>query len=767
MPDLIKRTKALELEQSEVLFGADPQKGIVAVEPMGQRGMRLFIREGKEVHTKDEVFTPFMLLEDKVLMKSFKGHYKTERLSSDNDYKCLILFETWEDCQKARTFLQKKTGESASSHQAPYLFLSDPVYQFLLFTGKSFFKGLGFMDIHRLALDIETACAPGYEFSNPEREEDRIISIALANNRGYSEVIFGRDMDEKDMLVALGERIRGLDPDVIEGHNLFNFDLEYIRARAQMHGVVLSWGRDGSMPQVRRSRFTVAERIIDYSRMEIFGRHVVDTMFLLQYYDVSARELESYGLKSAARHFGLSEEDRTYIEGKDVQWYYDHEPESLKKYNIEDAKETLALSELLGYSFFLQARIFPFSYQNIFVRGNATKINALFLREYLRKRTSVPKPKGAREFEGGYTDVFVHGLVQNVVHCDVASLYPSLMLAYGLQPSGDSLNVCLPLLRDLRKFRLDAKHLAQEAETKHDRDYYQALQQTFKVLINSFYGYLGTEMHHFADPGVAAEVTRHGREIIRTMLDWLRKEKATPVEIDTDGIYFVPPMGVDTEQKAEDLVQRLSDSLPEGIEVSMDGLYPAMFSYKMKNYALLDDKGRVLIRGSALRSRGMEKFLREFLSDMLQLLLKGKGEEVKELLEACMERIEKHEMDISLLAKTETLAETLESYKQKVQAGKRNPAALYELALASGRPYRAGDQLSYYVTGSKKSVRVYENSKLASSHDASHPDENVPYYQDKLLALYDKFREFLPGEKPQAEVKRKKTGKQKQQKLIS
>jgi DNA polymerase I len=238
------------------------------------------------------------------------------------------------------------------------------------------------------------------------------------------------------------------------------------------------------------------------------------------------------------------------------------------------------------------------------------------------------------------------------------------------------------------------------------------------------------------------------------------------VEIDTDGIYFVPPAGVDTEGKAQDLVKRLSDTLPEGIEVSMDGFYPAMFSYKMKNYALLDQKGRMLIKGSALRSRGMEKFLREFLSEMLRLLLGGKGEKVKEFMEEYMGKIERHEVDISLLAKTETLAENLDTYKQKVEGGKRNPAALYELALASGRPYRAGDQLSYYVTGSKKSVRVYDNCKLASAYDPSHPDENVPYYQDKLLSLHEKFREFLPGEKAKEE-KKGKPGKQEQKKLIS
>jgi DNA polymerase I len=737
--------KALALEDNEVLFGADPEEGIVAVEPIGDNAMRLFTRKGGRVETKDQVFTPFLIIQDEALMKGFKRPHRPERLSGTNEYRSLILLEGWEDCQRAKAHLQKRSGEPPSSPQAPYFYISDPVHQFLLLTGKTLFKGLDFKALHRLALDIETACAPGYEFSNPARPEDRIISIALMDNQGYSEVLFAKDMEEEKILVSLGERISRLDPDVLEGHNVFNFDLDYILTRAKMHGITLGWGRDGSSPQVRRSRFTVAERIIDYSRMDIFGRHVVDTMFLLQYYDVTARELESYGLKSAAQHFGLAEEGRTYIEGKDIQWYYDHDPETLKKYNTEDVRETLALSALIGYPFFLQARIFPYSYQNIFVRGNATKINALFLREYLRQRTSIPKPKGRTEFEGGYTDVFVTGVVQNVVHCDVASLYPSLMLAYELKPTGDILGAFPNLLKDLRAFRLDAKEQALKAKSPHERDYYQALQQTFKVLINSFYGYLGTELHHFSDPTIAAEVTRSGRETIREMLDWLRKEGATPVEIDTDGVYFVPPPVVKTEAQAKAVVRRLSDALPEGVDVNMDGRYRAMFSYKKKNYALLDDKGSVMIKGSALKSRGMEKYLRAFLSSMIELLLKGKGEEAENLLKRDMQKIEKHEMGLALLVKTETLRESLDTYRQKVQSKRRNPSALYELAIGSGRDYRAGDQLSYYVTGRKKNVRAYENCKLASSYDPASPDENIAYYQDKLLSLYEKFREFLPA----------------------
>jgi len=176
----------------------------------------------------------------------------------------------------------------------------------------------------------------------------------------------------------------------------------------------------------------------------------------------------------------------------------------------------------------------------------------------------------------------------------------------------------------------------------------------------------------------------------------------------------------------------------------MDGLYAAMLSYKMKNYALLSDNGKVLIRGSALKSRGMEKYLRSFLSEMIQLLLEDKAGDVQNLIEEYGEKIEKHEISISQLAKTETLSDSLEAYTQKVKNKKRNPAASYELALKTGRDYRAGDQISYYVTGKVKKIRIYDNSKLLSEHNLLQPDENVAFYQAKLIELAKKFKEFLP-----------------------
>src|SRR5258708_24918689 len=72
--------------------------------------------------------------------------------------------------------------------------------------------------------------------------------------------------------------------------------------------------------------------------------------------------------------------------------------------------------------------------------------------------------------------------------------------------------------------------------------YFHALQNTFKILINSFYGYLGFAQGHFADFDAAARVTQIGRDLLKKMIDWLNTQGAKVIEVDTDGIYFVPPV---------------------------------------------------------------------------------------------------------------------------------------------------------------------------------------------------------------------------------
>ncbi len=80
-----------------------------------------------------------------------------------------------------------------------------------------------------------------------------------------------------------------------------------------------------------------------------------------------------------------------------------------------------------------------------------------------------------------------------------------------------------------------------DAKDEPTRRYFHALQNTFKILINSFYGYLGFAQGNFADFEAAARVTQTGRDLLKQMIEWLKAQGAQVIEVDTDGIYFVPP----------------------------------------------------------------------------------------------------------------------------------------------------------------------------------------------------------------------------------
>ena len=93
--------------------------------------------------------------------------------------------------------------------------------------------------------------------------------------------------------------------------------------------------------------------------------------------------------------------------------------------------------------------------------------------------------------------------------------------------------------------------------------------------------------------------------------------------------------------------------------------------------------------------------------------------------------------------KTETLQVSPAGYQDKLRGGQRNVSAAYELALRSERPYQAGDQVSYYVAGERKRVKVNEAARLATEWDPAAPDENTAYYLAKLQDLYEKFRPLI------------------------
>ncbi len=755
----------MQFEKNTLLFGSDPTPQIVAIE-LGETGTVKVYRREKDGSTSCDIeqFHPFIWLDSDVTDLGTEA----EKLEGDLRYGWRIMSNSWKELIALRNGL-KKAGRS-------FFALSDPVQHYLTHTGRTLFKQLPFDELRRLQLEVlsfsDSVLAgiadPGTAVGD-RGYSDHIMSIALSDNSGWEELILVDHANVEDSERAALKRLTSIieerDPDVIEGHNLFRFDLPYLVARARKAKTKLDWGRSGGFLRSRPSRLQIAEKTIDYPKFTVAGRHFVDTFLLAQFYDVGMRTLAGFERVDVARHFGFCDsEELSALTGMELQRTYLDNDEKFRTRALCAVRETRAVSDLLSPSYFIQAQIFPYNYQDVIVRGNATRINALFLREYFRLCHSIPEMPMVRGFEGGYTDIFFTGIARNVWHCDIASLYPSIMLQFDCFPATDQLQIFRHLLTDLRTFRLKAKADMRTAANDPKRQrYFHALQNTFKILINSFYGYLGFAQGHFADFDAAARVTQIGRDLLKKMIDWLTSRGAQVIEVDTDGIYFVPPKKVasassrcveDDRQDADatvidELRDGLAKELPAGIEVEFDEQFEAMFSYKAKNYALLTRDGDVIIKGGALKSRGLEKFQRVFLEEMIKLLMHQKPEAIAQLRDDFEKKIREREWSIDWLMKTDTLQDSLEKYRQKIAGSARNRAAAYELALTSDRAYRPGDQISYYITGASKKVAAYENAKLASRFDPENRDENIDYYIAKLDELVKKFAALIPSPEQQ------------------
>jgi len=717
----------MEFEKNTMLFGADRTPRIVAIE-LGETGTVKVYRRGKGGSTVVEVepFHPFVWCDSDVLDLGIES----EKLESSLKYGWLVTVDSWKELIALRNGLRNAGRD--------FFAFTDPVQHYLTATGRTLFKDLRFEELKRMQIEVLSVAGvdePG--------DKDHIMSITVSDNTGWEELLIidpkNVEQSEHDALKRLTSLVKERDPDVIEGHNLFRFDLPYLVQRAKKTKTKLDWGRSGGFLRSRPSRLQIAEKTIDYPKFTVGGRHFVDTFLLAQFYDVGMRSLAGFERTDVARHFELCDgEQISALTGKELQRAYLESSEAFRRRALCGVRETRALSELLSASYFIQAQIFPYNYQDVIVRGNATRINALFLREYFRQRHSIPELPMVRGFEGGYTDIFFTGVARNVWHCDVASLYPSVMLQFACFPQTDQLQIFRHLLTDLRTFRLEAKADMRAAEKSGDTaraHHFHAFQNTFKILLNSFYGYLGFAQGSFADFDAAARVTQIGRDLLKKMIEWLNARDARVIEVDTDGIYFTPPPDIDINKLREGLAKEL----PPGIEVEFDEQFDAMFSYKAKNYALLTRDGDVIIKGGALKSRGLEKFQRVFLEEMIKLLMEGKPEAIGELRNEFEQKIRNREWSIDMLMKTDTLQDSLDKYRQKIAASARNRAAAYELALASGRNYRPGDQISYYIIGSTRKVPAYENARLASAFDPQNRDENVDYYIAKLDELVKKF----------------------------
>src|SRR5918997_1406469 len=283
-------TGAFVRDTTDLLYGDDTTPGIVAVEQLGANRVRLYRRAGNGVVTEDAPFRPWLLAEQSEPWQRARGAPMVETLSGPHPLRYLVEFPDWSSHLDA--------VRSAQDAGERFFRLRSPVEQYLVRSRRTLFKEMVFSDLKRLQIDIETTGL------DPHDPNSQIIVVAVRSSLGTEEVLsLGRD--EAELLERVTERVRELDPDVIEGHNLFNFDLPFLAARAERFGLALRWGRDGSPVRIGSgvSRFKAGALTMPYTPAYIHGRHVIDTYQQIQRYDIGGH-LTSYGLKQAVEELG-------------------------------------------------------------------------------------------------------------------------------------------------------------------------------------------------------------------------------------------------------------------------------------------------------------------------------------------------------------------------------------------------------------------------------------------------------------------------------
>lgn len=539
---------------------------------------------------------------------------------------------------------------------------------FMMLNGFTYFKNLKVNDISYLSFDIENQ-------NEHEVKRDELVVLitnTFRNNKGeYLRKVFSIKEYKSSikMVNAWCDWVREINPDVMVGHNVFAHDLRILNLVSTLH-----LGRDGSPIKFddKASKFRKdGQQQYEYFNARIHGREVIDSLWMSIKYDIG-RKFPSYGLKVIEKHLGLVDKDR-------IEWDFTKHPvrdvikdDSLwadfTKYAETDADSPIKMIDIMLPTLFYFNQSVPKTLQQMVNEATGSQLDSIMIRSYLQDGYSQPKTSNKVPFEGAVS-IGIPGVYEHVKKIDVASLYPSIMLQYNIYDKRkDKDQHLLYILKYFREERLKNKAISEETGDK----YYDDLQNTQKIAINSLYGFLGAGYLLYNFPEGAAAVTRNGREILikttvwatghtltrdikhisnagsddeETEYEWVLGEKIaegkgyTLVNGDTDSIAYTNNKPFTAEQYNEE-IKEINSLLPEYIKFTNDGSFDKIIVIRAKNYIMLpsDPKKKAKnlkqlgteysIKGSSIMDQKKEKALKEFIQTLISCLVYDKQQEL-------------------------------------------------------------------------------------------------------------------------------------------
>jgi DNA polymerase-2 len=430
-----------------------------------------------------------------------------------------------------------------------------------------------------LSIDIET-----------DPEARHLLSVALAS-REVSEVLLYSPTGyptppgvhgypgETELLQAFIRRVRDLDPDIITGWNVVEFDLTVLLKIGERLGVPLSIGRGPKPLRLRSSNFARAP-----NQALVAGRVVLDGIDLLRGAFV---RLENYSLDAVARE--VLGKGKTYAgpnRPEEIVRMFKQDRARFVEYNLNDARLALEILDAMNLVQLAVERSRLTGMPPDRVAASIASFDFLYLSELSHRRIVAPTVNAQSGWHtptsGGHVLDPLPGLYRNVLVFDFRSLYPNIIRTFQIDPLGylaspDSAEspILAPNGAAFRRGEGILPAILDDLFPRRERAIAagdRVAANAIKILMNSFYGVLGTPACRFASPDLANAITGFGREILLWSKAVIESYGYRVLYGDTDSLFVLS--GLESAHEARELgrktASRLNSDLSDHIRSTWD-----------------------------------------------------------------------------------------------------------------------------------------------------------------------------------------------------
>ncbi|SFC29923.1 DNA polymerase II [Pseudoalteromonas denitrificans] len=626
--------------------------------------------------------------------------------------------------------------------------------------------------LNMLSLDIECS-GKGVLFSVGLYSDICSLVIMVGKRQKEKGIIWVKD--ETELLIELEKQIAFYDPDVIIGWNVIDFDFSLLYKRAEQLDISLKLGRTATKVQFKQS-------IV--GKLLVPGRIILDGIDLMKN---ATYQFMSFSLAHVSSEIlGKSKLIETDDRLAEIERQFKEDKISLAKYNLQDCK--------LVWDIFVKEKLLDFA----IVRTQLTGLDmermggsvAAFVNLYLPllHRSGYVAPNlgdSPVNFDspGGYVMNSTPGFYKNVIVLDFKSLYPSIIRTFLIDPMG----LIEGLKEELQdpesvvdgfhdaRFSRYKHHLpkliaqlwrARDQAKKHDD---KMLSQAIKIIMNSFYGVLGSTGCRFYDPRLSSSITLRGHEIMQQTKLWIEKQGYEVIYGDTDST-FIKLDDELTQEQCNAIGGQLATevnlnwksklkneyALKSDLEIEFETLYSPFFMPTIRGDLKGSKKryvGQIIKKGLSsdldekkLVFKGMETVRSDWtlLARNFQMTLYRKifdGEEVESYIKDYVTKTLKGDFDQQLIYR-KRLRQHISEYVKNIPPHAQ--AALKVHVKFSEKTPKKGSWIQYVITQNGPELIEFKTSDFNRSHYVE--KQIKPIAESILPYINSNFDQILNGQ---------------------